>query len=200
VGFVTDADRLAAQLAFVLTADRLKSVQRRNRLADGSRTENSAEHSWHLALMALVLAEHAREPVDPARVVELVVVHDLVEIEVGDTFVYDTHARAAKAELEARAARVLFSQLPDDQATQFLDLWEEYESGASPEARFAHSLDRLSPLALNHAEGGTTWTEHGITAAQVRSVNRTIDDGSPELWRAARALIDDAVARGILSD
>ncbi len=200
LGNVTGTDRLDRQLDFLLTCDRLKGVERRNHLADGSRRENSAEHSWYLALMAMVLAEHAAEPVDSFRVLQMLLVHDLVEIEVGDTFVYDHEARAAKAAAEAEAARRLFASLPADEGSRFVALWDEYENGSGADARFARSLDRLAPLLLNHASRGATWSEHGITADQVREVNRRIADGSPQLWAAASALIDDAVARGYLAD
>ncbi len=194
------SSRLREQLAFVLDADRLKRVERRSFLADGSRRENSAEHSWHLALMATVLAEYASVPVDVLRVTQMVLVHDLVEIDVGDTFVYDEAGRAAKAEHEAVAARRVFGQLPGAQSDAFLALWEEYETNATANARFAHALDRLQPLMLNHASGGATWTEHSITADRVSAVNAHIADGSPALWEAAQMLITDAVEQGYLAE
>ena len=192
--------RLTVQLEFALDADRLKHIERRSRLADGSRRENSAEHSWHLALMAMVLAEHAAQPVDLLHVLQMLIIHDLVEIDAGDTFVYDEAARADKAELESLAARRIFGQLPAEQAQSLLALWEEYETSETPAARFGHALDRLQPLMLNRASGGTTWTEHGITADRVRDVNRHIEDGSEALWGAAQAIISDAVARGYLAE
>jgi putative hydrolases of HD superfamily len=193
-------DRLTAQLRFVLEADRLKHVERRSFLADGSRRENSAEHSWHLALMALALAEHADEPVDRLRVLTMLVLHDLVEIDAGDAFVYDLEARAAKHEAEQRAAQRLFGILPEDQARELRALWTEYEDGATADARFARSLDRLQPLVLNHASGGATWREHDITAEQVLGVNESIASGSAALWSRAQDLIADSVARGYLAD
>ena len=195
-----DRERLRRQLAFVLEADALKSVERRNYLADGSRRENTAEHSWHLALMATVLAEHASEPVDVGRVIVMLLVHDLVEIHAGDTFVYDDAAHADKAEREMDAACRLFGQLPADQGAGLRGLWEEFEERQTPDARFAASLDRLSPLLLNHASGGITWAEHGIAADRVRAVNRRIEEGSPALWDHAAALIADAVDRGFLAE
>ena len=130
----------------------------------------------------------------------MVLLHDLVEIDAGDTFVYDVAGRADKAEHEAIAAQRIFGQLPSGQSAQLSALWEEYEAKATPEARFARALDRLQPLMLNHASGGATWTEHGITADRVREVNRHIEDGSPALWSAALALIADAVTRGYLPE
>ncbi|MGZ4683076.1 MAG: HD domain-containing protein [Acidimicrobiales bacterium] len=192
------SDRLDAQLAFVLEADRLKQVERRGTLADGSRRERTAEHSWHLSLMAMVLAEHAAEPVDRLRALELVIVHDIVEIDAGDTFVYDEAGQGDKAERERAAADRLFGLLPDDQAERFRALWDEFEARETVEARFAASLDRLSPLMLNHSAEGAVWKEHGITGDQVRARNQQIAAGAPELWQAARWLIADAVDRGYL--
>ena len=193
-------DRLDAQLAFVLEADRLKQVERRGTLADGSRRERTAEHSWHLSLMAMVLAEHAAEPIDVLRALELVIVHDLVEIDAGDTFVYDEAGQDDKAEREQAAADRIFALLPADQAARFRALWDEFEARETCEARFAASLDRLSPLMLNHAAEGAVWQEHGITADQVRARNEHIAVGAPELWQAARRLIADSVDRGYLED
>jgi putative hydrolases of HD superfamily len=190
-----DAD-LAARLRFVLEADSLKTVLRRNSITDGSRRENTGEHSWHLALMALVLAPRSREPVDIAKVVEMLLVHDLVEIDAGDTFVYDAEARETKEELETRAADRLFALIPGDIGVRLRDRWDEFEAGVTPEARFAHSVDRLSPLLLNHANRGELWAEYGITSEQVIAYNAHIADGSDDLWTAARTVIDDAVANG----
>jgi putative hydrolases of HD superfamily len=190
---------LADRLRFVVELDRLKAVLRRTVVTDGSRRENSAEHSWHLAVMALVLAEHAAEPVDPLRVTQLLLVHDVVEIDAGDTFVYDRDGQRTKAEREARAANRLFGLLPPAQARELRAAWEEHESGTTPEARFARSLDRLQPLLLNHASEGAAWREHDITADRVRAVNAPIGDGAPALWDVAQRVIDDAVARGWLA-
>jgi putative hydrolase of HD superfamily len=191
---------LVARLRFVLEADALKTVLRRNSLTDGSRRENTAEHSWHLALMALVLMEHADEPVDRLRVLAMLVLHDLVEIDAGDTFLYDVEGRAAKQEAEARAAQRLFGLLPGEQGSELQDLWLEYEVGESADARFARALDRLQPLMLNHASGGATWREHDVTADQVLAVNESIASGSAALWATARDLVADAVGRGCLAD
>jgi putative hydrolase of HD superfamily len=190
------ADRLADQLGFVLEADRLKSVLRRGYVADGSRFENTAEHSWTLAVMAIVLAEHAAEPVDVATVVRMVVIHDLVEVDVGDTYVYDDAARAAVAEAESRAADRLFGLLPAGQGAELRALWDEFEHGDSPEARFARSLDRFAGFLLNHASEGRSWRENGITAERVHDRNAMIESGAPPLWDEVRRRLDDARARG----
>jgi putative hydrolases of HD superfamily len=192
------ADRLADQLRFVVEVDRLKSVLRRGYLADGSRRENSAEHSWTLALMALVLAEHAAEPVDVATVVRMVVIHDIVEVDAGDTYVYDDAGQTTKAEREARAADRLFGLLPRDQAADLRALWDEFEDGTTPEARFARSLDRFAGFLLNHESDGRSWRENDVTADMVVARNRPIAAGAPALWDEVRTRIDDALDRGLL--
>jgi putative hydrolases of HD superfamily len=191
---------LADRLRFVVELDRLKSVLRRTRIGDGSRLENSAEHSWHVAAMALVLAEHAAEPVDSERVALLLLVHDVVEIDAGDTFVYDTDAQATKDERERRAADRLFGALPKAQHDVLRGAWEEYETGDSAEARFARALDRLQPMLLNYLTEGAAWRAHGITAGRVLEVNAPIAEGAPDLWALARGLVEDAVARGWLPE
>jgi len=189
---------LVARLRFVLEADALKSVLRRNSITDGSRRENTGEHSWYLALMAMVLAPYSNEPVDIGRVIEMLLVHDIVEIDAGDTFVYDTDAREQKEALEQRAADRLFAMVPGSDGARLRARWDEFEEHSTAEARFAHSLDRLAPLLLNHANRGELWAEYGITADRVFAANRYIADGSPDLWTAARALLDDAIAKGWL--
>jgi putative hydrolase of HD superfamily len=193
-----DTDRLARQLEFILEVDRLKSVLRRSLLCDRSRNENSAEHSWHIALMAVVLAEHADEAVDVARVVKMLLVHDVVEIDAGDTYVYDVAATVDKAEREGRAAQRLFGLLPADQAAEVRALWDEFEARETPEARFAAAVDRLQPLLHNFATEGQAWRHHGVTADRVESVNRHMAEGSQRLWEHARQLIAEAVERGYL--
>ncbi len=193
------ADRLADQLAFLLEADRLKHVLRRTTIADGSRRENSAEHSWHLALFAAVLAEHAAEPVDVSRAIRMLLIHDVVEIDAGDTFAYDDAARVTKQSREQDAADRLFALLPDDQAAEWRALWDEFEAGRTPDARFAAAIDRLQPILLNHASGGVAWREHGIRAGQVRARNRRTRQAAPALWDHAQQVIDAAVADGHLA-
>lgn len=191
-------DRLARQLAFVLEVDRLKSVLRRTSLLDRSRRENSAEHSWHIALMAVVLAEHAAEPVDVARVVKMLLVHDVVEIDAGDTYVYDTVGSADKAEREERAAERLFGLLPDDQAAEVRELWDEFERRDTPEARFAAAIDRLQPILHNFATEGEAWRRHGVTVDRVEATNRHMGEGAPALWEHVRRLLHEAVEKGYL--
>lgn len=185
-------------MAFLLEADKVKQVERRNLLADGSRRENDAEHCWHAALMALVLAEHANEKsIDLFRVIKMLLIHDLVEIDAGDTYIYDEAGRQSQKAREAAAADRLFALLPEEQGRAMRELWEEFEAKETPEARFAGSMDRINPLLLNHAAHGKSWKEHGTKAEQIRAVNRAIADGSQSLWKYASAVIDDAVARGM---
>ncbi len=190
------SDRLHEQIRFILEIDKLKGVLRRSYLVDGSRRENSAEHSWHVATMAVVLAEHADEPVDVGRVVRMLLVHDVVEVDAGDTFVYDAAGLASKAERERRAADRVFGLLPADQAAGLRALWEEYEAARTPDARFAGALDRLMPVLHNVQNRGRSWREHGVSADMVVGRNRGMAEGSRALWEYARALIERAVEDG----
>lgn len=190
--------RLKDQVVFLLAADRLKQVTRGSRIADGSRRENTAEHSWHLALFAIVLAEWAAGAVDPWRVVRMLILHDLVEIECGDTPLFDEAGAAGQQARERRAADAVFGLLPADQRGELRALWEEFEAAASDDAKFAKALDRLQPILLNHAVGGGTWSDYAVDVARETRLTRRIADGAPALWQAAQAVFDDAVARGWL--
>ncbi len=192
--------RIGQQIGFVIELDKLKHVLRQTWLMDASRRENDAEHSWHLGVMAMVLAEHAAEPgLDISRVVRMVLIHDIVEIDAGDTFAYDEVGALDKAEREETAARRLFGLLPQEQAETFRDLWREFEARETAEARFAASLDRLQPILHNYYTQGKAWRQHGITADQVIARNRHIEEGAPRLWEYVRRLIDDAVTQGYLA-
>jgi putative hydrolases of HD superfamily len=193
-------ERLDQQLRFIAEIDRLKAVLRQTMLTAPARRENSAEHSWHLAMMAMTLAEHAPPGTDIGRVTAMVLLHDLVEIDAGDLFVYadaDQHARQERA--ERAAADRIFALLPPDQAAAFHGLWDEFEERRTPEARFARALDRLQPMLANLRTGGGTWAEHGITADQVLAKVRLIEDGSASLGRYATELVARAVAEGLLA-
>jgi putative hydrolases of HD superfamily len=196
---VESPEPLDSQISFVLEAGRLKTVLRQSPISDGSRRENSAEHSWHLALMAVVLAEHAPPGTDLGRVGAMLVLHDLVEIDAGDLFLYSSAAELARQEeAERAAADRIFAILPAAQAARVRGLWEEFEERRTPEARFARALDRLQPMLLNMQTGGGTWTSHGVTLEQVlRSVD-LIGEGSAPLGAYARAMIATAVDRGFL--
>jgi putative hydrolase of HD superfamily len=191
-------ERLRRQLEFSLTADRLKGVQRRTLLVDGSRRENAAEHSWHLALLALLLEEHGPGRLDRLRVLELVIVHDLVEVEAGDTFAYDEEALPEQDERERRAADALFGRLPGDQATRLRRLWDEFEARETPEARFAKALDRIQPVLANFATGGHSWRLHGVARSQVLARMEPVRDASETLWRYVVLLVDEGTERGWL--
>jgi putative hydrolase of HD superfamily len=189
--------RLQQQIAFLVEIDRLKQILRRTRLVGGERLENSAEHSWHIAMIALVLAEHANEPVDVGHVIKMLLVHDIVEIDAGDTFAYDLAGYLDKEERERVAADRLFGLLPPDQCAELRGLWEEFEVQQSADARFANLCDRLMPSLQNYHNGGGTWREAGVDRAMV--------DHRLEPMRAAdavhtyiAALLDDAVARGMI--
>jgi len=187
------------QLAFLLEADRLKGIERMTRLIDGSRLENSAEHSWHLALFALVLSGHANEPIDVLKVLTMVVLHDLVEIDAGDTFAYDDVGHETKAAREQAAADRLFGLLPPDQGAAMRAVWEEFEAAESAEARFACAVDRLQPVLLNHARGGGPWREHGISMERVLGRNQVIGEGSAVLWREAERRVRELGDRGLFA-
>ena len=187
---------LAAAMRFFLEVDRLKGVERRNRLADGSRRENTAEHSWHLGIATAVFAPFATEPIDLGTAMCMALLHDIVEIDAGDTFAYDEgEAAATKRAREEAAAERLFGLLPPVTGERFRDLWEEYERGDTPEARYVMAVDRLAPVMLNIAEGGSTWREHGITADRVIARNGVhIEPVLPGAWHellvGLRALVD----------
>ena len=191
------SERVEQQLKFLLEIDRLKQIERRTAIGGGSRRENTAEHSWHLALLAIVLAEHAAEPVDLSRVVAMLLVHDLVEIDAGDTFAYDVAGHETKEAREREAADRLYGMLPPEQGAQLRELWDEFERSDTPEARFALAIDRLQPVLLNHLNGGGPWMAHGISRSQVEARNIVIDHGAPALWEAALRRLDDLDARGL---
>ena len=195
-----DRERLEQQIAFVREVDKLKTIRRQTLLTDASRRENDAEHSWHLALMALVLGEYANgHGIDLLHVIRMVIVHDLVEIDAGDTFCYDEAGNADKRERELVAAERIFNLLPPDQAEEIRALWDEFETSQTPEARFANALDRLQPLLHNLFTDGRMWRKHGIVKSQVIGRNRKIDDGAADLWAYASDLIEMAVHDGHLA-
>jgi putative hydrolase of HD superfamily len=194
------AGRFQRQIEFILEADKLKHTLRRTILLDRSRRENSAEHSWHIALLALVLSEYAAGgSIDVFRVVKMLLIHDLVEIDAGDTYCYDDQGREDQDKREELAADRIFNILPEDQARSFRKLWDEFENRATPESRLANALDRLQPFLHNYFTEGQTWQENDVNSSQVVSRMQPVENGSPFLWNHVRALIDDAVRRGYLS-
>jgi len=194
-------ERLQQQIAFIIEIDKLKSIYRQSIIIDKTRNENDAEHSWQLAMMAVVLLEHANTKViDPLRVIKMLLIHDVVEIDAGDTFAYDDTGHEDKYERELAAAERIFGLLPDDQSGELLALWKEFEARETAEAKFAAALDRLAPMLLNYYTGGKSWNDHGITSDQVLRRNRHINDGSTDLWEYAKSFIADAVQQGILTE
>lgn len=193
-------DRLKQQIRFVIEIDKLKRVARQTILMDRSRLENDAEHSWHLAVMAMLLSEYAAENgIDLFRVVKMVLVHDLVEIDAGDTYCYNDEDIQDQIKREEQAADRIFSILPDDQSKEIRLLWDEFNDRETPEARFAAALDRLQPLLHNYNTDGLMWKKNDIRRSQVILRNRPIKDGAPTLWEYAARLIDDAVEKGFLA-
>ena len=191
--------RLAQQLAFLLEIDQLKEIRRQNYTIRGRRAETDAEHAWHVTIMAVLLAEHANTAIDVLRVVKMLLIHDLVEIDAGDTFAYDTAGAATQHEREARAADRLFPLLPSDQAAEYRALWDEFESRTTPEAKYAHAMDRVLPIFLNNATEGAAWQKHGITADRVHARNCHAAEGCTALWAEAEREIARAIAAGHLA-
>jgi len=193
--------RLAGQMAFLIEADKLKTVLRKTYVMDKSRLENSAEHSWHVALWAMTLLEHAdASSIDANRVVRMLLVHDLVEIDAGDTFAYDTAGYGDKDERERAAADRLFGLLPEDQRDEWMKLWREFEDGETTEATFAAALDRLQPVVHNYRTGGVSWRKNGIVRSQVIARLGPVRSASDSLWAFATELLDRSIEMGILLD
>ncbi len=192
------SDRLLKQIEFIKEIDKIKYIQRKTKLFHSDRPENDAEHSWHLALMAIVLLEHANESVDLLKVVKMVLIHDIVEIDAGDTFIYDTEKNHTNTDAERLAAQRIFGILPEEQAEDLIAIWEEFEAGQTQEAQFARAMDRLEPLLQNSSNNGGTWNEPGVNYQKVHAKKSVIKDGSALLWAYAEKLIDAGVTQGIL--
>jgi len=194
-------DRFRQQIEFILEVDKLKNVLRKTILMDRSRRENSAEHSWHIALTVLILSEYAKDSdVDLFRVMKILLVHDLIEIDAGDTYCYDDQGRKDQARREKNAADRIFNLLPADQATTLRELWDEFEERKTPESRFANALDRLQPFLHNYFTEGQIWQENNINSAQVKARMNPVDDGAPILWNYVSSLIDDGIKKGFLAE
>lgn len=192
-------DRLTRQLGFVLELDKLKTILRQTLLTDSSRQENDAEHSWHVAMMAVLLAEYAPAGADPLKASRMLLFHDVVEIDAGDTFIHDDKGNEDKAVREQAAAERLYGMLPPDQKEELTSLWQEYEDRQTPTAQFADALDRLQPIMNNFATQGGTWKPHGVTADKVLRLIPRIADGAPALGEYAETLVAEAVRRGYLA-
>ena len=193
-----DPTNLLKQIEFIKEVDKLKYILRKTKLINSDRNENDAEHSWHLALMAVVLASHANFSIDLLRVIKMLLIHDIVEIDAGDTFIYDTQKNHSNTDEERKAANRIFGLLPDHQAIELIDIWEEFEAGQTNEAKFARAMDRLEPLLQNTSNNGGTWNEFGVNYEKVYAKKQVIQQGSDSIWQYAEQLINDSVEKGIL--
>ncbi len=189
---------LLQQIAFIKEIDKLKYIQRKTKLFNSDRCENDAEHSWHLAMMTIVLAQHSDQPIDVLKVVKMVLIHDIVEIDAGDVFIYDTVKNHTNTDEELLAAKRIFGLLPEEQAQEFINIWQEFEDGQTNEAKFAKTMDRLEPLLQNTSNNGGTWREFDVPYQKVYNKKVAIKDGSATIWNYAEKLINESVEKGIL--
>jgi len=192
------SENLLKQIEFIKEIDKIKYIQRRTKLFNSDRNENDAEHSWHLAMMALVLSDYSDGDIDLLKVIKMVLIHDIVEIDAGDIFIYDQNKNHDNTEEELKAAKRIFGILPEKQAAEFIEIWSEFEAGISNEAKFAKSMDRLEPLLQNTSNKGGTWNEFGVDYQTVLDKKKVIKHGSKELWDYTEKLLDDSVEKGIL--
>ena len=193
-------NRLEKQLQFILEIDKVKKIIRQTPLSDASRKENDAEHSWHIALMAYLLQEYAQESVEVSKVMLMVLIHDLVEIDAGDTYAYDEEGAKTKDERERKAADRIFGLLPEDQGVYLKALWEEFEAYETAEAKYAHMLDNFQPLLLNDAAGGISWTEHQVKKSQIYKRNEKVEETSVTIWKCMQNKIDKHIQAGHVLD
>ena len=191
-------DKLLQQINFIKEIDKIKYIERKTKLFNSDRNENDAEHSWHLAMMTIVLAEHSDVPIDLLKVLKMVLIHDIVEIDAGDTFIYDTEKNHTNTDEERTAANRIFGMLPKEQADELISIWEEFENGETHEAKFARSMDRFEPLLQNASNNGGTWAEFGVSYDKVYEKKKDIKEGSSLLWSFAKNLINESVDKGIL--
>ena len=191
-------EHLQQQVDFIHEIDKVKYIQRKTRLFNSNRNENDAEHSWHLAVMAIVLSGHANEQIDLLKVIKMLLIHDVVEIDAGDIFLYDTNQSHTNTDAELKAAKRIFGLLPQAQADEFIAIWEEFEAGITAEAKFARSMDRFEPLLQNVSNNGGTWKEFNVKYDKVIEKKSIIKEGSQKLWDFAKRLIDKSVDKGIL--
>lgn len=198
----SDKERLDKQFAFARELDKEKLIGRQTYLANGERKENDAEHAWHMAIMALILSEYANEEIDVLRTISMILIHDVVEIDAGDTYAYDENGKKSQREREVKAAERLFGMLPKDQAVKFRNLWEEFEAQETKEAKFARTMDNIQPVVLNDASDGRSWIEHGVHLSQILNRNKNTAKGSEVIWNYAKEnFIDENVRKGnIIND
>lgn len=197
---VSKMDRMKQQIAFLMEIDKVKNIFRQTYLADGKRKENDAEHSWHLAIAAFLLKEYVAEDVDVMKVMIMVLIHDLVEIDAGDTYAYDAEGAKTKRAREVTAADRIFGMLPEDQGGYFRELWDEFEAYESDDAKFAHLLDNFQPLLLNHESNGKSWTEHHVKKSQIYKRNEKIKETSPEVWEWMKQIVEEHIVLGHVID
>lgn len=194
------SERLEKQIEFIKEIDKLKSIKRQTLLINEDRQENDAEHSWHLAMLAFLLAEYSNEKVDVLKTIKMVLIHDIVEIDAGDTYCYDDEGYKTKADRETRAAERIFGILPEDQCEELKSLWQEFEAMNTPESRFACVLDRLQPILLNYTKGGVSWKNHKVKRSQVEGRNQCTKNGSEELYEYIMSIISKAADKCMLED
>ena len=195
-----EKSRIDRQFDFIREIDKEKFITRQTFLSDAKRRENDAEHAWHMAIMTLLLSEYANEEIDVLRVLSMLLIHDLVEIDAGDTYAYDTVGGATQHTREEAAAQRIYGILPEDQGKWLYDLWEEFEAYETPEAKYAHMLDNSQPLFLNNATDGISWVEHGVKKSQIYTRNRRTGEGAPKIWEYMQELIDQHVEKGHVID
>ena len=195
-----EKEELTQLFNFFREIDKEKFIGRQTYLTDGVRKENDAEHAWHMAIMTLLLSEYANEEIDVLRVLSMLLIHDLVEIDAGDTYAYDAVGGATQHTREEAAAQRIYGLLPEDQGKWLYDLWEEFEAYETPEAKYAHMLDNSQPLFLNNATDGISWVEHGVKKSQIYTRNRRTGEGAPKIWEYMQELIDQHVEKGHVID
>ena len=195
-----DRERLERQFDFIKEIDKEKFIQRQTKLSDGVRRENDAEHAWHMAIMTVLLSEYANEKIDVLRTVTMLLIHDIVEIDAGDTYAYSGESAAVTEARERKAAERVFGILPEDQGKAFRDLWEEFEAYQTPEAKFAHVLDNCQPMLLNDASNGLSWTEHQVRKSQIYKRNEHTAEGSRKIWNYMQSLIQKHINLGHVID
>lgn len=193
-------DRLEQQMEFLLELDKQKEIGRQTYLADGSRKEGDAEHAWHMAIMAFLLEDYANEKIDLLKTIKMILLHDVVEIDAGDTYAYDTQGNKTKQMREQKAADRIYGMLPKEQKAEYRALWEEFEAMETPEAKFANTLDKVQPVLLNHASGGISWQEHGIKKSQIMERNQKTHEGSEVLWEYAQGMIEENIKKGNIAE
>jgi putative hydrolase of HD superfamily len=194
------SERLEKQIRFLIEIDKVKHIFRKTKLFNKSRFENDAEHGWHLALMALVLGEYANEPVDITKVIKMVLIHDIVEIDAGDAIVYDTKLRELAQKKEREAAKRIFGILPEDQMKELIELWEEFEERQTPESKFAAAIDRFEPILQNYLTDFCTWKTHNISFAQLNEKNQHVQDGSKVIWDVVQQIFLEAKDEGYVKE